>query len=124
MQFIKEHLRENCCHSLHDNNFEACEESSAKHFFKKKQKDNTKHVLDIYFASEVEDCSIFNGRCASLKPLALELNTPLPSSAACERYLALEGKFYGPKECACPMNISKHLYLQNATNLLLELAPF
>ena len=65
------------------------EELSAKIFFKTKSK-TEKHVLDMYLSSDDEHFDIFEGRCASLKNLSLELNTPLPASAACERLLAME----------------------------------
>ena len=69
------------------------EEVSAKNFFKTKKGD--KHVLDIYLSSD-EDFDIFEGRHASLKSLALELNTPLPASAACERLFSCGGLILRP----------------------------
>ena len=57
------------------------EELSAKNCPKTKSK-TEKHVLDMYLSSDNEHFDIFEGRCASLKNLSLELNTPLPASAA------------------------------------------
>lgn len=53
-------------------------------FFKTKSQTKT-GCLESYLSSEIRDASIFNGRSAPLKELALELKTPLLASAACER---------------------------------------
>jgi hypothetical protein len=62
------------------------EELSAKKIFKIKSKAE-KHVLDMYLASDNEHIDIFEGSCVSLRNLSLELNTPLPASAACEHLI-------------------------------------
>ena len=66
------------------------EDLSAKSFFKTKSK-TEKHVLDMYLSSDNEHFFIFERRCVSLKNLSLELNTPLPASAACERLFSYGG---------------------------------
>ena len=71
------------------------EELSAKSVFKTKSK-TEKHVLDMYLSSDNEHFFIFEGRCASLKNLSLELNTPLPASAACERLFSYGGMILRP----------------------------
>ena len=62
------------------------QELSAKNLSK-----TEKHVLDMYLSSDNEHFFIFEGRCASLKNLSLEMNTPLPASAACERLFSYGG---------------------------------
>ena len=46
----------------------------------------------MYLPSDNEHFDIFVERCASLKNLSLELNTPLPASAACERLFSYGGR--------------------------------
>ncbi|CAB4002478.1 transposase [Paramuricea clavata] len=60
------------------------DEVSANKFFKAKKK-SSKDVLELYLSSDNDDFDIFKELCASLRKLALELNTPLPARAACER---------------------------------------
>ena len=72
------------------------EELSTKNFFKTKSK-TEKHVLDMYLSSD-EHFDIFEGRCASLKNLSLELNTPLPASAACEQLFSYGGMILRPHQ--------------------------
>ena len=68
---------------------------SVKKFFKTKKK-SEKDVLEEYLSSDNDDFDIFKERCASLRKLALELNTPLPASAACERLFSTGGLILRP----------------------------
>ena len=95
MTYIKERLNEDNRHSYDVNVESVSDEPYKTNFFKKKPKAN-RNVLDIYLASEIENFSIYKGQCAPLENLPLELNTPLPSSAACERLFSCGGLILRP----------------------------
>ena len=80
----------------HDKNSETPEEESPNRLFKRKPR-GTKHVFDVYLSSELEDFTIYKERCAPLRNLAIELNTPLPSSTACERMFSSGGLILRPQ---------------------------
>ena len=71
------------------------DEVSANKFFKTKKK-SSKDVLELYLSSDNNDFDIFKERCACLRKLALELNTPLPASAACEGLFSTGGLILRP----------------------------
>ena len=73
------------------------DEVSANKFFKTKKK-SLKDVLELYLSSDNDDFDIFKERCACLRKLALELNTPLPASAACERLFSTGGLILRPHQ--------------------------
>ena len=92
---MKDRLKEDNVFS-HDKNSETPEKESSNQFFKRKLR-STKHVLDVYLSSKLEDFTIYKGRCAPLRNLAIELNTPLPSSAACNRMFSSVGLILRPQ---------------------------
>ena len=65
--------------------------------FLKENRGVTKHALDVYLSSESEDFTIYKGRCSPLRNSAIELNIPLPSSAACERMFSSGGLILRPQ---------------------------
>ena len=52
---------------------------------------------DVYLSPELEDFTFYKGRCAPSRNLAVEQNTPLPSSAACERMFSSGGLILRPQ---------------------------
>ena len=64
-------------------------------FFKSKKRSKTS-PLQSYLASDIVDATVYNGRSAPLKRLALRLNTPLPASAAVERPFSYGGLIMRP----------------------------
>ena len=98
INYIKDRLKEDNVVS-HDKNSETPEKESPNRFFKRKSR-STQHILDVYLSSELEDFTIYKGRCAPFRNLAIELDTPFPSSAACERMFSSGGLILWPQR-AC-----------------------
>ena len=96
LTYIRERLSDdNVAHKENNETKTTDEEVSAKRFFKTNRK-NDNDVLKLYLSSDNEDFDIFKGRCEPQKNLALELNTPLPASAACERLFSIGGLILRP----------------------------
>ena len=78
-------------------------------------------MLDTYLSSETEDFSIYNGKCAQLKSLALEYNTLLLSGAAWKDCLTVEAWFCDLTWLHYQIIISKFVCLHVAIKCMFSL---